>query len=625
MNHGSYFGILGAVEVPLVFGLLRLCTEGRPDRDIAIKLIHHALDSGIRLLDTADAYCVDHKDFHYGELLAVEALRSWDGPRDDVRILTKVGMVRPKGRWLPNGKPEFIKQNIEHKLEVLQQERLFLVQLHVHDPKVPFEETLACLSELQQTGKMVHVGLCNTNILEIEQAQRHFPVAAIQNELSLQVRKNAQNGLLEYSAFQGIPFLAYRPLGGNDRAGKLSNNKTLSPSVNRYKVSAQQLALATLRHARNNILPLFGATQPASITASVHAAQIQLDSDTLEVLNKKFSFASKKSMFETMATVKDLMLGDGEIVLLMGIQGAGKSERVKQYVDEGYVRLNRDLLGGKLDDLIPRMQSLIESGKGHIVLDNTYPTRISRAPVLQTARRYGLPVKCQHLDTPIQEARINVVLRMLAKYGKLLGPDEMKAFSKSDPNLLPPSALKKWQDSFEAPQMDEGFSSIAIIPFLRRRNPAYTQKALLLDVDGTLRITKSGELYPRDPDDQEILPNRSAVLQRYKDDGYLIFFVSNQSGIASGQVSQASVESAFQKTAELLDVSITEICYCPHPAFPVNCYCRKPLPGMGVYLLEKYELAWDELIVVGDMKSDQEFAEQLNLQYIPAETFFNPE
>ena len=103
-------------------------------------------------------------------------------------------MTRPKGKWVPNGKPEHIRKAVEGSLKALGVERLFLLQLHVHDSRVPFEETLAVLAELQKAGKVEHLGLCNTTVGEIQQACRHFTVAVVQNELSISVRKSRHPG-----------------------------------------------------------------------------------------------------------------------------------------------------------------------------------------------------------------------------------------------------------------------------------------------------------------------------------------------------------------------------------------------------------------------------------------------
>jgi histidinol-phosphate phosphatase family protein len=256
------------------------------------------------------------------------------------------------------------------------------------------------------------------------------------------------------------------------------------------------------------------------------------------------------------------------------------------------------------------------------VLDNTYATRVSRFPVIQTALEHGVPVRCRFLATPIDEAYANVVLRILERYGKLLGPDEMKALAKSDPNLPPPQAMLRWASSFEAPNLDEGFSLVEEIPFVRRVDPGFQGKGLLLDVDGTLRKTKSGEIFPRTADDVELLPGRREVLQRYVDEGYALFFVSNQSGVASGTLTADAADAAFARTVELLGLPVAAIAYCPHTAFPAGCFCRKPLPGLGISLVHKHKLAREHVIMVGDMDTDEAFARSLGVKYMPAEEFF---
>lgn len=618
---------LKKLKLPLAFGLLRLCTDESISRDDAVTIIHRALDAGIRLIDTADAYCLNHKDFHAGELLAKDAVNTWKGPRKEVIIFTKAGMTRPKGKWVPDGSPEHLRKTVDESLLALGVDRIDVLQLHVRDSRVPFEDTLAALAELQKQGKVHHLGLCNTTAAEIKQASRHFTVAVIQNELSVLARKSATDGTLAFAQEQGIPFLAYRPFGGIAKVEKLSTNKSLLPLAKKHHVTPQQLAIAAVEQAGDLVFPLIGTTQPNHLKQSVASLQIKLDSEDRSMLDAKFSFASanpaKSTASGSSGAAKKKAANGAEVVILMGIQGAGKSELVASYQKQGYERLNRDDVGGKLDDLVPRMVELLENGKTKIVLDNTYPTRMSREPIVSAAKEMGAKVLCRFLNTPIHEARINVVHRMLQRYGQNLGPDEMKAYAKTDNNLPPPAALKRWADSFEMPNEDEGFASVEVIPFTRRADAKQSKKGLLLDVDGTIRITKSGEKYPRHPDDVELIPGRREKLEHWIKQDYQLFFVSNQSGVASGKVEKEVVEAAFQKTIKLLGLPVVDVAYCPHPAFPVGCFCRKPFPGMGVYLMQKHQLAREHLVVVGDLKSDEDFAAGIGARFVHADEFFS--
>jgi len=627
------YGILGELEVPLAFGVLCLSTEGRPPEADAIGLVQHALDGGIRVLDTADSYGKDDKDLHYGERLVAKALAGWKGRVADVRVVTKVGLARPKGRWVPNGRPAHLRKMVDGSLLALGVEPLFLLLLHAKDPAVPFEDSLGELARLQKEGKVLHLGLSNTAIAEVRQAERHFRVEAIENELSVVDRGSAVDGIVALAKQLGVPFLAHRPFGGHAKAANLLKNRAVKPLTVRHSVTPHEAALAALVDLGSPVLPLFGATKKETLDSSLRAARIALTPDDRKDLSSKISFvATPEALLATApplvpSGMRTLAVGEGpgdspEVVVLMGIQGAGKSSEVARYVERGYARLNRDLLGGDLDDLIPKLGELLGGGQTRVVLDNTYPTRVSRYALIRKAHEHRVPVRCRFLATPIDEAYANVVHRILERYGKLLGPEELKELAKTDPNLPPPQAMARWAASFEAPHVDEGFGAVEEIPFVRRVNPAFTNKGLLLDVDGTVRRTKSGEPFPRDADDIEILPNRRAVLEKWANDGYKLFFVSNQGGIASGQLTRETADAAFARTVELLGLPVTEISYCPHPAFPASCFCRKPLPGMGILLAHRHQLAREHLVMVGDMDSDEDFARSLGAKYVGAETFF---
>lgn len=626
-------GVLGTLSCPLGFGLLRLGTEGRPDESKAVELIHYALDQGVRLLDTADTYCLDHKDLHYGEVLARKAVESWHGPSEEVKIITKVGMSRPKSKWKPAGSPRQLSQAVDGSLKALGVERLFLVQLHAKDSRVPFEETLGALAELQKAGKIEHIGLCNVSPAEVRQAQRHFDVVSVQNELSILSQASAKQAMVEFTRDLGIPFLAYRPLGGYAKVDKLLKNRVLKPLVAKYEVAPHELALAAVLKAGEHVIPLVGATRMESLKKSFEALERVLSEEDWEHITKKYPFAGTPEAIaanaprETPTDLPGLEAGAGpgtepEVVVVMGIQGAGKSELVEQYDEAGYERLNRDELGGKLEDLVPMLDELLEAGKKRVVLDNTYPTRVSREPLITVAHSHGVPVRCKYMNTSVADARINVVSRVLNRYDKLLDPDEMKELAKTDPNLPPPAAMQRYSNVLEPPALDEGFSAVDEVPFERRAEPTWTNKGLLLDVDGTLRVTFSGEIYPRSADDVKLLEGRREVLQEWNDAGYKLFFISNQSGIASKKLSYDDALSAFHRTKELLDLPIEEICFCPHRAFPTVCFCRKPMPGMGVYLMRKHKLSPDHLVMVGDMDSDAAFAQGLSIRYYDAEKFF---
>lgn len=611
----------------IALGTLTLCDRNRPDEFEARNLIQFAIQQGIRLIDTAPSYCQDSSDFHYGEHLVRQSLRSLRVQPEDLTVITKVGMLRHGGKWIPCGRREHLLESVEESRKALDIDAIELLLLHVRDPQVPFEETLETLAQLQSAGKVRRLGLCNTSIAEIREASRFFTVECLQNELSLFQGQSATSGLVNFAREHNIAFLAHRPLGGHSRRKAASESFVLKTLAERHRATPEEIALAALKLIDPAIIPLIGATRLQSVRSSLKALSISLDVSDQMALSMEFTLsattlASGGDFTEVEASPIEPR-SEPDIVVIMGIQGAGKSDRVLPFAQQGYVRLNRDELGGTLEDLNMRLQMLVAQGHRRFVLDNTYANQASRRAVIQIGQASGIPVRCVFIDTPLNEAWQNIAHRMVTRYGVPLGPDEMKLMRKFDPNLPPPPALLKWQQSYEPPSRAEGFAQVERQAFVRRLRPEHTNKGLLLDVDGTLRCTNSGDVFPRSPDDVRILPRRTEVLSRWVAAGYRLFFVSNQAGVALGQVPQESVQAAMLRTAELLGVPITEITYCSHPSTPPSCFCRKPMPGLGIYLIEKYQLDRKQLIMVGDRQPDREFAEGLGIQYYDEAEFFS--
>lgn len=311
----------------------------------------------------------------------------------------------------------------------------------------------------------------------------------------------------------------------------------------------------------------------------------------------------------------------GNILLIMGYPASGKTILAREYERQGYHRLNRDELGGTLDGLINHLEVMYKEHKiTKIVMDNTYSTIKSRRSVIKWAIENKFEINCKWIDIDIGDALYNASRRMIDKYGKLLTPEEIK--ESKDIGVYPPVVIYKNRKSFEIPTIKEGFNKIERVLFSREFNKnSYTNKAIIVDYDGTIRKTKSGNKYPKNSADIEILPNRYNILKKYQDDGYQLLGVSNQSFISKGELTLQEANQCFESTHKLLGIQIDYL-FCPHQAYPQLCYCRKPLPGMGVLFIEKYKLNPSECIMVVDMKSDHTFAERCGFQYINAEDFF---
>ena len=306
----------------------------------------------------------------------------------------------------------------------------------------------------------------------------------------------------------------------------------------------------------------------------------------------------------------------------MGPPAAGKSTYVQPLVASGYTLLNRDTAGCSLDDLVVKLASLHEqAGKTSFVLDNTYGTRESRAGLIAYAKAKGLPIRCIWIDTAQEESQWNAARRMVMRYGKLLGPTEIKEACKHDPNMFPPAAQFAYFKKFEEPNVAEGFAAVERMSYKRVLGSEYKNKALILDYDGTLRVTKSGAKYPASPQDVQLLPGRAEKLREYQNKGYRLLGASNQSGVADGKLTDAQVKACFDQTNKLLGLDI-EVAYCPHPAGPPCCWCRKPVPGLFVAFQEQYRLNPSACIVVGDQTSDMTFAKRSGCKGEKAESFF---
>lgn len=308
-----------------------------------------------------------------------------------------------------------------------------------------------------------------------------------------------------------------------------------------------------------------------------------------------------------------------EIVLVIGYNGGGKTSYTKNNFDESYYRINRDELGGRLIDLPKLLEAKIQQGCNTFVLDNTYASIESRKGIIDVGKKYTIPVKCIWLNTSFEDAQFNACKRMVQKYNKLPQPEDFK--KTKDPNTFPPAALFNYRKTFEKPTKNEGFSEVIKVNFEREFDPTYKNKALILDYDGTLRKSNGEKDYPLHPNDVEILPNRKEKLNEYKNKGYKLLGVSNQSGIAKGFLTDDDANKCFIKTNELLGFEI-EYYYCCHNIPPVKCYCRKPHPGLGVYLIEKHKLNPLECIFVGDQTTDETFAKRCYFQYQDQASFF---
>ena len=277
----------GAPSVPAVgYGGMHLSLQDRPPERQALEVIRAALDAGVRIIDTADVYCLDDADIGHNERLVSEALRGWSGDRDAVLVATKGGLTRPAGRWESDGSPEHLRAACDRSLRALGVGRIGLYQLHAPDPQVPFEESVGALAELRRQGKIRWVGLSNVSVAQIRTAQAIVPVASVQNRLNPFFRESLEGGVVRYCAEQGIGFLAYSPTGGGRLNRKLPEHPVLRPMAVRLGVSAHALVLAWVLAQSPTVIAIPSARVVAHALDSVGAEAVELSAEDFATIDR---------------------------------------------------------------------------------------------------------------------------------------------------------------------------------------------------------------------------------------------------------------------------------------------------------------------------------------------------
>jgi len=261
----------------LGFGAMRITGEGiwgwPPDRQNALKVLKRAVKLGVNLIDTADAYGPDTS-----ELLIAEALYPYP---TGLIIATKGGLTRPgPSEWVPNGRPEHLKEALDGSLKRLRLNRIDLYQFHHIDPKVPMEESLGALKEMQDAGKIRHVGLSNVTRDEITRARKVVPIVSVQNRYNIEDRKS--ENVLAYCEKESLGFLPWFPIGGT-RGLKPEN--PLDKAAKDHGVSVVQVALAWLLERSSVMLPIPGTSSLAHLEENCTAAKIKLTAEEWRAIN----------------------------------------------------------------------------------------------------------------------------------------------------------------------------------------------------------------------------------------------------------------------------------------------------------------------------------------------------
>ncbi|MEU1674144.1 aldo/keto reductase [Streptomyces roseifaciens] len=234
------------------------------DRRGAVALLRRAAELGIDLIDTADAYSLGES-----EALIAEALHPYAGR---VTVATKVGVVRPSpAEWVTHGHPAYLRQQAELALRRLRVDRLDLLQLHRIDPEYPLADQLGALRQLQDEGKVRHIGLSEVSVAELRAAQEIAPIASVQNMYNLSAR--GHDDVVDYAAEHGIAFFAYFPVAVGAHAAPGGPVADVAREVG---ATPAQTALAWLLRRSPTLIPLPGTRSLAHLEENAGALDVRL-------------------------------------------------------------------------------------------------------------------------------------------------------------------------------------------------------------------------------------------------------------------------------------------------------------------------------------------------------------
>jgi pyridoxine 4-dehydrogenase len=271
------FKIGGDLEVTrLGYGAMRITGEGiwgpPKDRDAALEVLKALPELGVDFIDTADSY---------GPFVSEDLIHEALHPYESVTVATKAGLTRTgPDAWPAVGRPEYLRQCCEMSLRRLGLETIDLFQLHRIDPKVKRDEQFGLLKELQDEGKVRHLGLSEVTVEEIKAAQEFFEVATVQNKYNLADR--AAEDVLDYCEEQGIGFIPWFPLASGDLAAP---GGPLAEAAERHDASPGQVALAWLLHRSPVMLPIPGTSSVKHLRENVAAAELKLTDDEVTALD----------------------------------------------------------------------------------------------------------------------------------------------------------------------------------------------------------------------------------------------------------------------------------------------------------------------------------------------------
>lgn len=518
-----------------------------------------AADTGISVFDTARAYPGN-------ERLLADALRSC-GAAGRARIVTKGGMTRPGDAWVPDGRAGSIARDCQASLEALGGLPIDLYLLHAPDPRTPWATSVRALARLVDAGLVRRVGLSNVNRNQLEAALALAPIAAVQVALSPFDDRAVRGGLLERCAELGIAVIAHSPLGGPRRSGR---HPALARAASAHGVAPAEVVLAWLLALSPAVVAIPGATRPETARSAAHAARLTLSAAERALLRPA-----------PRPTPPHGREAESDVVLIMGIPGAGKSRVAERYTALGYLRLNRDERGGRLRGLAQALEDELSAGHRRVVLDNTYLTRALRSYVVEAAARHGARVRCVWCRTPLADAQVNLVTRLVVQFGTLPGPDALRGRA---PGGMAPTSQMRALRELEEPALQEGFAALEVIDF---------QRVAGAGRPGVLVAASAVRAGAHEPDAPHLVFDWRPGAGQDVLDAEVAWLAGRVTGPVQGAV-------------------------CGHGGGPPRCWCRPPLPGLALEFAHAHGIEPARCTLIGTSAAHRALAAALGARFVAA-------
>ena len=591
----------GAEAGTIGLGCMRLSTDAARDDDRGRAVIAAAIDAGVTLLDTADAYAHDDADAGHNERLIAAVLAGLRGPPERcVEVATKGGLVRPGGSWRADGRARHLADAARASRDRLGVPALDLYLLHAVDPKVPLTTSVRALGRLRDDGVARRIGLSNVGLTQLEAALAIAPIEAVEIELSPWKLDAIRGGLVAACTARGIRVLAYRPLGGPAGVKRATADPVIAATAARLGATPAEVVLAWLASLSPVIVPLPGATRIDTARSAGRARTLALDDEARAALAARFVVVGDATPAAPAPRATVAGAEAPEVVMVMGMPASGKSTLAEAYAARGYLRLNRDAIGGSLLALARQLDRALAGGERRIVVDNTYPSRASRAPVIEVARRHGAAVRCLAMATSLEDAQHNAVARILVRHGRLLMPGSGADNELARAGEIDPRALFRFRREYEPPRSDEGFAVIEEVPFVRAA-PAGGAPGLIVELDDVVWRGR-----PRTAAAIALLPGAREALAAW-----------SLRGVVAGTTWQPGLLGTAELTARLAELAgiAIDVAHCAHPPGPPVCWCRKPMPGLALALAHRHRLDLARSLHLGKGPADRGFAARAGLRY----------